>query len=74
MQDSAPHISSPLLIEKQAASYLRRSISSLRRDRKNGTGPGFVRIGRSVRYLQSELDRYILVCGTIARTSEVDRG
>jgi predicted DNA-binding transcriptional regulator AlpA len=72
MQDSAPEIRSPLLTEKQAAPYLRRSLSSLRRDRKNGTGPGFVRLGRSVRYLQSELDRYIFA--SIARTAEVDRG
>lgn len=55
MQNSAPHISSPLLTEKQTALYLRRSLSSLRRDRKNGTGPGFVRFGRSVRCVQSEL-------------------
>ena len=52
-------ISSPLLTEKQAAGYLTRSVSTLRRGRKNGTGPRFVRIGRSVRYQQSELDAYI---------------
>jgi predicted DNA-binding transcriptional regulator AlpA len=71
MQDSAAHIDSPLLTEKQTAVYVSRSLSSLRRDRKNGTGPGFVRLGRSVRYLRSELDRYIFA--SVART-EVDRG
>ena len=34
-------------------------MSSLRRGRKDGTGPKFVRIGRSIRYLKSELDKYI---------------
>jgi predicted DNA-binding transcriptional regulator AlpA len=59
MQDSVPDISSPLLKEKPAAAYITRSVSSLRRGRKDGTGPKFVRIGRSIRYLKSELDAYI---------------
>ena len=42
-----------------AAAYITRSVSSLRRGRKDGTGPKFVRIGRSIRYLKSELDKYI---------------
>ncbi len=50
---------SPLFTEAQAARYLRRSVSSLRRGRRNGTGPGFVRFGRSIRYLRSQLDDYI---------------
>jgi hypothetical protein len=41
---------SPLLTEAEAALYLARSISSLRRERKTGRGPAFVRLGRSVRY------------------------
>jgi predicted DNA-binding transcriptional regulator AlpA len=52
-------VSSPLYNEVEAARYLRRSVSSLRRGRKNGTGPKFVRIGRSVRYQKSQLDAYI---------------
>ena len=52
-------ISSPLFTEKQAALYLLRSVSSLRRDRRKATGPRFVRIGRSVRYPRCELDAYI---------------
>jgi hypothetical protein len=73
MPKSAPNISSPLFTEKEAASYLTRSVSSLRRDRRNGTGPGFIRIGRSIRYLKSELDSYILTCAPV-RIAGVDRG
>jgi hypothetical protein len=74
MQSSAQELRSPLLTERQAARYLTRSVSSLRRDRKHGTGPGFLRIGRSVRYLKPELDRYILACGTSVGTTEVEGG
>jgi hypothetical protein len=73
MPESAPNIRSPLFTEKEAASYLTRSVSSLRRERRNGTGPGFIRIGRSIRYLKSQLDLYILSC-TPTRIAEVDRG
>jgi predicted DNA-binding transcriptional regulator AlpA len=59
MQNSTQDFPSPLLTERQAARYLTRSVSSLRRDRKSGTGPGFVRFGRSIRYLKSQLDDFI---------------
>jgi predicted DNA-binding transcriptional regulator AlpA len=59
MLKSAQNISSPLLTEKEAAFYLTRSVSSLRRDRKNGVGPRYVRLGRSVRYPKVELDAYL---------------
>ena len=52
-------IVSPLLTEKQAAIYLSRSASSLRRDRRNGSGPKFVRLGHSIRYARTELDAYL---------------
>jgi len=74
MQKSAQDFTSPLFTEKQAARYLKRSVSSLRRDRKRGTGPGFVRIGKSIRYLRSEVDQYIFACGLNAKPSEVERG
>jgi len=59
MNKSAQDVCSPLLTEQQAASYLTRSVSSLRRDRKNGVGPRFVRLGRSIRYPKVELDVYL---------------
>jgi predicted DNA-binding transcriptional regulator AlpA len=74
MQRLARDVCSPLLTEKQAAEYLTRSASSLRRDRKRATGPRFVRLGRSIRYLKSDLDNYILGCGATGSAVEVDRG
>jgi hypothetical protein len=74
MQNLFSDVSSPLLTERQAAQYLLRSKSSLRRDRKRGYGPGFLRIGRSVRYLKAELDGYICACRTSAGIAEVGRG
>jgi len=53
---------SPLLTEKEAARYLTRSVSSLRRGRRDGAGPKFLRIGRSIRYQRSQLDAYIDAC------------
>ena len=55
--DTGPEVASPLLSQKQAAQYLKRSISSLRRDRICGIGPEFVRIGRSIRYSVRDLQK-----------------
>ena len=59
MKKDSTEIVSPLFTEKEAASYLTRSVSSLRRNRKDGVGPRFVRLGRSVRYPKVELDTYL---------------
>jgi predicted DNA-binding transcriptional regulator AlpA len=40
----------------EAAEYLRSSKSTLAKRRLKGDGPAFVRIGRAVRYRQSDLD------------------
>ncbi|MDO8954609.1 MAG: DNA-binding protein [Gammaproteobacteria bacterium] len=52
--------------EKEAAAYIGMSMSFLRKARMNGSRPGgvtaprFYKIGKkSVRYLRSELDRYL---------------
>jgi hypothetical protein len=50
---------SPLLTEREAAVFLRRSLSSLRRGRKSQIGPSFVRFGRSIRYRLVDLQGYI---------------
>jgi hypothetical protein len=42
---------------KEAAEYLRSSTSTLAKARMKKTGPDFVRIGRAIRYRQSDLDR-----------------
>jgi predicted DNA-binding transcriptional regulator AlpA len=62
MKKDLPTEFTPLLTEPQAARYLTRSASSMRRDRKHGTGPIFVRIGRSIRYPKTELDEFLAAC------------
>jgi len=52
----------PLLTEAEAAAFLKFKPQTLRKDRSNKTkllGLPFVKIGRSVRYRQEDLDRYI---------------
>lgn len=47
------------LTAEDAARYLRSSRSTLAKRRVNGTGPIFVRIGRAVRYRQSDVDAWL---------------
>jgi hypothetical protein len=63
MMKGSAEVLSPLFTERQASAYLSRSVRSLRRDRRNGRGPQFVRLGRSIRYLKFQLDAYISACG-----------
>jgi predicted DNA-binding transcriptional regulator AlpA len=49
----------PLLRPRDAAKILNVSTSWLAKERMSGTGPRFVKIGRSVRYLESGLREYI---------------
>lgn len=48
-----------LLTEKEAAALLRLSYRSLQGLRVRGGGPRFVKLGRSVRYRLSDLDKFI---------------
>ncbi|PIR11337.1 MAG: DNA-binding protein [Gammaproteobacteria bacterium CG11_big_fil_rev_8_21_14_0_20_46_22] len=52
------------LNEKEAAKYIGMSVSYLQHDRCYGfgdtRGPVYVKLGRSVRYLRSDLDDWIL--------------
>jgi hypothetical protein len=47
------------LTEHQAATLLRHSVSTLRRWRRAGTGPQFVRFGRVILYRSADLDNFI---------------
>jgi excisionase family DNA binding protein len=44
---------------REAAEYLRSSTSTLAKARMNKRGPTYVRIGRAVRYRQSDLDAWM---------------
>ncbi|WP_341864732.1 helix-turn-helix domain-containing protein [Desulfomicrobium norvegicum] len=47
------------LCEKDAAKYLELSVHTLRQRRFRSLPPVYVKIGRSVRYLLSDLDTFI---------------
>lgn len=43
----------------QAADYLGLAVSTLNKWRCHGSGPSFVKMGRSVRYRRKDLDQYM---------------
>ncbi len=45
--------------EIQAAEFLGLSVATLRQWRFRGKGPNFMRFGRAVRYLPSDLDEFV---------------
>ena len=56
---------------REAAEYLRSSTSTLAKARMHKRGPDFVRIGRAVRYRQSDLDAWMST--SVARQGEKSR-
>ena len=58
-----------LLTQREAATLLQLSERTLERFRVSGTGPKFVRLGRSVRYSLSEIEAFI-ASRTVGSTSE----
>ena len=48
-----------LLDQREAARLLRLSTRTLERLRLTGSGPMYVKCGRSVRYRQSDIERWI---------------
>jgi excisionase family DNA binding protein len=49
----------PLLTEGEAATLLRVSLTSVRRWRREGRGPVYRKIGRSVRYRRDDLADFV---------------
>lgn len=49
----------PVLNEDEAARYCRQARITLAKARLRGDGPPFLKLGRSVRYLKSDLDKYL---------------
>ena len=47
------------LTEKQVGQLLQMKVSTLRAWRLSGKGPNFLRYGSAVRYLRSDVDRFI---------------
>src|SRR5688572_21983333 len=61
----------PLLTPKEAARFLRKSISFLAKARMTGTGPEYVQLGRNILYRSSKL---ILHLEKKSKTSTSQRG
>jgi excisionase family DNA binding protein len=53
------NVSEPLITEGEAAGMLRVSLTSLRRWRREGRGPVYRKLGRSVRYRPDDLTDFI---------------
>ena len=64
------------ITETEAATMLAMSVKTLRAWRCKGRGPRFVKFGRAVRYLPSDMDEYVrkntvsttmsdVLCGTV---------
>ncbi len=49
----------PLLTEKESADYQRRSSRTLARERSEGRGCPYVKIGSTIFYRKADLDRFI---------------
>jgi len=58
-----------LLTAKEAARFLRVSVSYLAKARMRGDGPRYRKLSRAVRYLKSDLLDWLKVCGK-SSTSE----
>jgi excisionase family DNA binding protein len=58
----------------EAAEYVGSSTSTLSKLRLSGAGPTFLRIGRAIRYRQSDLDRWMDRSATKRAATRTARG
>lgn len=59
-----------LLDDREVARIIGRARSTLQKDRVAGSGIPFVRVGRLVRYRQSDVDAYLASLRSLRSTSE----
>jgi hypothetical protein len=64
----------PLLSDRDVERATGRARSTLQKDRVAGTGIPFVRLGRLVRYRQSDVTAFLDALPTCRSTSEITRG
>ena len=60
-----------VLNEKAAAAHVGLSVKTLQARRSAKQGPAYVRVGRSVRYLASDLDAFLAGCRVAPQADEV---
>ena len=58
-QAELPSSSAAMLTTVQAAQYLGLAVSTLNKWRCHGGGPKFLKLGRAVRYRQSDLEMFV---------------
>jgi hypothetical protein len=61
-----------LLTELETSERVNRAVSTLQKDRCVGGGVPFVKVGRQVRYRESDVERYIKSLRSYHSTSEID--
>jgi len=49
-----------LIDEKEVSKLTGRALSTLRNDRHRGRGLPYVKLGRSVRYIEEDIEKYVL--------------
>jgi hypothetical protein len=59
----------PTVDEQDGAAYVDFSAAALRKWRREGKGPAFVRVGRSIRYRIQDLDTWLAAHRVETRTS-----
>ena len=62
------------LTEREVAELLGLSVATLRAWRHRGKGPRFLRLGRSVRYLPSDVDEFVRASAVDAQSDSSSDG
>ena len=62
------------LTERQVSEQLGLSVATLRAWRHRGKGPRFLRLGRSVRYLPSDVDEFVRASAVDTRSNSSSDG
>jgi hypothetical protein len=60
----------PLLSDREVSRIIGRAVSTLQKDRVTGAGIQFIRVGRLVRYRQSDVSAYLAALPSLHSTSE----
>jgi len=63
------NIYEPLITGGEAATILRVSLTLLRRWRRQGSGPVFRKLGRTVRYRPNDLSDFVASAGRVSTSS-----
>jgi excisionase family DNA binding protein len=57
--EGSPRVGSEPLTETEAAARLGLKVPTLRAWRSQGRGPAYIRLGRAIRYLPTDIDEFL---------------